>query len=211
MTNDPESIRSLADLLERTGARHKAKAWLRRLADDGDLRARSALSDLYERDGEQAAAATIWLSSAERGDHYAMWRLTGVLERAGLNEEAERWKVRAVSSRSPGTAVNGESLGQKGEEWLRRMTEAGDLVAPLALAELLTEAGRNDEADLTLREAVRGGNEFAAQALSEPQRPDAVADANAGSALRALIAALNSGRMVKDDWRFTARDADPGQ
>ncbi|TMR22987.1 hypothetical protein ETD86_09610 [Nonomuraea turkmeniaca] len=151
---------------------------------------------------------------AETGNRYAMWRLTGVLERAGRHEEAGRWKARATSNRSPGADGTGESLRQKDEAWLRRMMAAGDPVAPLALAELQTEAGRDDEAGLTLREATRDGNEFAAAALAELLRPeqDVRLDVDAVvSASRALDAALTAGRTVEDDWRSAVRDENPGR
>ncbi|MFD0479525.1 helix-turn-helix transcriptional regulator [Nonomuraea thailandensis] len=167
VTDDPESIRSLADLQERLGARHKAKLWLRRLADRGDLRALASLSDLHEREGDPEAAHKMWLPLAEAGNRYAMWRLTGVLERAGRTEDAVRWKVRAASSDPSRVTGISETLDQKGEALLRRMAAAGDQFAPMALADLLIEAGRQDEAELALREAVDDGNEFAATALAE--------------------------------------------
>ncbi|MEU7003157.1 helix-turn-helix domain-containing protein [Nonomuraea sp. NPDC046570] len=172
-TGDWESIRALADLLERRGAIEEAEFWLHRLVGEGDANAMSALSSLLERNGKFFAACQIWRSRAEGGNRYAMWHLAALFERSGRPEEAAAWKVRAAGNDEP--CVELELTGteeERRETWLRRSAKAANPVAPVALADLLVQAGRDKEARQVLREAVADGNQVASTALAELLRKE---------------------------------------
>ncbi len=165
--HDVEGTIELSATLERRGAVAEAELWLVQMVEGGDSRALPALSGLLERKGEPHKAGRLWEPLAESGNRHAMWSLAGLYDRAGLTEQAAMWRRRAsANSDLPVSVGPRASVDQLGEALLRRQVAAGNLAAPLALADLLSASGRTGEAVVVLRQATEHGNVLAASALA---------------------------------------------
>ena len=140
---EPNAIRELALRFERAGRQApEVVALWRRLADQGDRLAKLRLSRMLDWDGHPEEAAELWRRDAQAGDEFALCVFAEYLAAAGLIGRAAPVFRRAVSKKP----------------WSKQAVHV--------LVDLLTEAGRDHEAEAWLRKVASDGSTAAAQELA---------------------------------------------